>query len=187
MALESKFTKQYFNQIFTLFLESIRPKERKTFKAYDGLNNVFNLAYEILSWKAHRALVKAKLEPYLVFLHSTQFGKPSLVCDFQELYRHLIDDFLIQYSENLGSNDFIVKNEDLTRKKKGKRVYLNDMQTNDIMKKLNEFFESGIDVPRIRIGEKQTVETLINEEALLFSKYLRNEKKDWVPREGIIF
>jgi hypothetical protein len=29
------------------------------------------------------------------------------------------------------------------------------------------------------------IETLINEEALLFAKYLRNEKKEWIPRIGI--
>jgi hypothetical protein len=31
----------------------------------------------------------------------------------------------------------------------------------------------------------QTIETLINEEALLFAKYLREEKKEWLPRVGI--
>ena len=31
-------------------------------------------------------------------------------------------------------------------------------------------------------GKKQTVETLINEEALLFAKYLRNERETWIPR-----
>ena len=76
----------------------------------------------MLSWKIHRALINAKLEPYLGFLHSTQFGKPSLVCDFQELYRHLIDNFLIQYCQKLNKKDFIVKTEDLTRNKKGKRT-----------------------------------------------------------------
>lgn len=60
---------QNFNQIFSLFSEKIRPKGRRTFKAYDGTNNLFNLAYEILSWKVHRALIKTKLEPYLGFLH----------------------------------------------------------------------------------------------------------------------
>jgi hypothetical protein len=35
------------------------------------------------------------------------------------------------------------------------------------------------------MGDKQEFETLINEEALLLSMYLRNEKKDWVPRIGI--
>ena len=70
---------------------------RISFKAYDGLNNTFNLAYAVLKWKVHRAVLKAKLEPYLGFLHSEQFGKPSLVCDFMELYGCLVDGFLIQY------------------------------------------------------------------------------------------
>ena len=35
---------------------------------------------------------------------------------------------------------------------------------------------------RLRNGERQTVETLINEEAQLFAKYLRSEVKSWVPR-----
>jgi CRISPR/Cas system-associated endonuclease Cas1 len=60
MAYESTFTKHYFNQIFSLFQEKIRPDVRRTFKAYDGTNNLFNLAYEMLSWKVHRALITAK-------------------------------------------------------------------------------------------------------------------------------
>jgi hypothetical protein len=35
-----------------------------------------------------------------------------------------------------------------------------------------------IHTDRIKIGSKQEIETLINEEALLFAKYLRGEKKD---------
>jgi hypothetical protein len=50
------------------------------------------------------------------------------------------------------------------------------------MDKLDEFFESRIDVPRIKFGKKQSIETLINEECLLFARYLRNEKCDWIPR-----
>jgi len=60
----------------------------------------------MLQWKVHRAVIKAKLEPYLGFLHSVQFGKPSLVCDLQELYRYLVDDFLIEYCRGLRKRDF---------------------------------------------------------------------------------
>ena len=122
--IEGRYTKRYFDQIFSLLPEPIRPEHRKGFKAYDGTNNIFNLAYEILSWKVHRALIKAKLEPYLGFLHSVQHGKPSLVCDFMEIYRYLIDDFLIEYCRNLKSKDFIVKTEKIARNKQGKREYL---------------------------------------------------------------
>ena len=58
--------------------------------------------------------------------------------------------------------------------------------TKDLMKKLNEFFESKIEISRIRVGNKQTIETLINEEALLFAKYLRNEREMWTPRIAVL-
>jgi hypothetical protein len=48
--------------------------------------------------------------------------------------------------------------------------------------RLNSFFESIVEVPRIRRGNRQTVETLINEEALQLARYLRSEKPTWNPR-----
>jgi len=181
MQIEAKFSQFYFRQIFQLIPERIRPERRKTFKAYDGVNNLFNLAYELLAWKVHRALINAKLEPYLGFLHSEQFGKPSLVCDFQELYRYLIDDFVVQYCQQIGKRDFTFKTEKLSAQKKGKREYLNDVETKIFTARLNDFFETSIEIPRIKVGNRQTVETLINEEALLLAKYLRKKCKDWIP------
>jgi hypothetical protein len=108
--------------------------------------------------------------------------KLSLVCDFQELYRYLIDDFLIQYCQGISTKDFVTKAENATRKKKGKREYLNNSETNELLRELNRFFEVKVEVKRIRNGEHQTLETLINEEAMLFAKYLRGEAKAWLPR-----
>ncbi|MHA2426945.1 MAG: hypothetical protein ACXADB_02825 [Candidatus Hermodarchaeia archaeon] len=50
------------------------------------------------------------------------------------------------------------------------------------MKQLDKFFESYIEIPRMKVGKKQTVETLINEEALLLAKFLRDEIDVWNPR-----
>jgi CRISPR-associated protein Cas1 len=182
MSIEGHFSEKYFNQILSLIPESVRPDCRRTFKAYDGVNNIFNLAYEILSWKVQHALIKAKLEPYLGFLHSTAKGKPSLICDFMELYRYLVDDFVIQYCRKLNRKDFTVKSEDFSTKRKGKREYLNDSQTHDLAETLNQCFQSKIRMPRVRMGEQQEIETLIYEEALLLAMFLRNERESWKPR-----
>ena len=53
------------------------------------------------------------------------------------------------------------------------------------MKRLYRYFERKVDVPRIRVGKRQTIETLINEEALLLAKYLRDERKTWTPRIAV--
>jgi CRISPR-associated endonuclease Cas1 len=178
---ESKYSRKYFSQIFQMFDSEIRPSSRKTFLAYDGLNNTFNLAYEILRWKVHIALLNAKLEPYLGFLHSLQYGKPSLACDFQELYRYLIDDFIISYCKDISKRDFEYKTEKRANRK-AKRQYLNNELANEFTNLLNNYFLSKVNIPRMKVGNKQEIETLISEEALLFAKYLRGEIKAWNPR-----
>lgn len=41
-------------------------------------------------------------------------------CDFLELYRYMIDDFLIEYCRNINPKDFSVKAENIGKKKEGK-------------------------------------------------------------------
>ena len=182
MSYEGKFSEQYFRNVFGLFNEAFRPERRTTFKAYDGLDNIFNLAYRVLSWKVHIALIKAKLEPYLGFLHGIQFGLPSLVCDFEDLYRYLIDDFLVGFCQTVKAKDFVLKNEEYSKGKVGKREYLNEDKNRELVRTLDRYFEEKVELPRIKRGSRQEIETLINEEALLFASYLRGEKQSWSPR-----
>jgi CRISPR-associated protein Cas1 len=179
--IEGKCAEQYFGRIFSLFPEELRPMKRKSFHAYDGVNNLFNLAYELLFAKCYVSLIKAHLETHLGFLHCNVFGRPSLVCDFTELYRYLVDDFLIEYSQDLKRKDFIAKTE-LFNEKKGKRIYLNDSKTKEMTKGVHGLFLKTVKIPRVRYGSIQEIESLIYEESLLLAKYLRNGQQDWTPR-----
>ncbi len=172
----------YFNQIFKLFPEKFRPEKRIGYKAYDGINNIFNFGYYVLKCRVYKALLKAKLEPFLGYVHSLQYSKPSLVCDFQELYRFLIDDYLIERCQKLHKNDFVVVTDFMMHLRMGKKIHLCEYETNDLADGLNSLFNKMVEIPRIKVGKKQTLDTLISEEALLFAKYLRNEKTFWNPR-----
>jgi len=99
--IESHLSKRYLHEVFKLFPKHLRTENRNAFGAYEPLNNLLNLSYDVLAWKIFKALLKARLEPYLGFIHSIQQNKPSLVCDFQELYRPYIDNFLIQHAKTL--------------------------------------------------------------------------------------
>jgi CRISPR/Cas system-associated endonuclease Cas1 len=114
-------------------------------------------------------------------MHSLIFGRPSLVCDFEEIYRYLVDDFLIRYSQKLKPKDFIARTE-VFNDKKGKRIYLNKPRTEELTKGLHEYFRVKVEIPRVKYGNKQEIESLINEEALLLAKFLRGEKSEWIPR-----
>ena len=135
--------------------------------------------------ESYIAPLRAKLEPFLGFLRSQQFGKPSLACDFQELYRYLIDDFIIGYCRDLSKRDFAYKKE-MHSNKKAKRQYLKDDLANEFTNRLNDYFLSKVSIPRMKIGNEQEIETLINEEALLFAKFLREETKVGIP-ESLTF
>jgi CRISPR-associated protein Cas1 len=185
-AIESHNSRFYFKQIFGLIPEKIRPANRTGYKSYDGINNVFNFGYYVLRCRIHKALINAKLEPYLGYLHTVQFGKPSLVCDFQELYRYLIDDYLIERCQKMHKSDFVVVTDFMMHLKMGKKIHLCEYKTDDLADGLNDLFNKIVDVERIKHGNRQTIDTLISEEALLFAKYLRNERPNWIPRSPII-
>jgi len=177
MHFEAMYSKAYFQQLFSLLPKKIKPTSRQTFNAYDGVNNLFNLAYEVLSWKVYQAVLRAKLEPYLGFMHSLQPQKPSFVCDFMEIYRYLIDYFVIEYC---------IKNKDLlfalNYQNKGSRLFLNRAGTKKFVNALHEFLHQHVSIARFRHGLRQQIETLISEEAFLFAQYIRKEKSIWQPR-----
>jgi hypothetical protein len=72
--------------------------------------------------------------------------------------------------------------EDYSVNRKRNREFLDDSMTNNLVKGLNEYFQSYVDVSRVRVGLRQKTETFIDEEALLLAQYLRNEKQTWIPK-----
>jgi len=93
-----------------------------------------------------------------------------------------VDDFAIQFCKNVNASDFVLKSEDCSANRKGMRQYLNEEKTNELINGLNRYFERKVQIPRIRRGERQEIETLIAEEALRFADYLRNGREMWIPR-----
>jgi len=80
------------------------------------------------------------------------------------------------------ASDFILKDKDCSSNRKGKRQYLGEKKNRDLLNRLDKYFEKRVAIPRMRRGEHQEIETLIDEEALLLAKFLRNERKTWIPR-----
>jgi hypothetical protein len=102
---------------------------------------------------------------------------------FASLYKtRIICDLLPSFRKK----DFVVVTDFMMCLKMGKRIHLCEYEADSLAEGLNQLFERKIDVPRIKHGKTQTIDTLINEEALLLAKYLRNENKDWIPRIGNI-
>jgi len=174
LALEGHCTDRYYEQIFQLLPETLRINKRKTYQAYDGVNNLLNLAYTMLKWKVIKAILNSKLELYLGFIHSVKFGKPSLVCDLMELYRYLCDDYVIQFCLKLNKREFTVKTESCSSNRKGKREYLNNEKTMNLMRNLTEYFEKTVNVARIMHGNRQSLDKRANPQLARAREELNN-------------
>jgi CRISPR/Cas system-associated endonuclease Cas1 len=110
-------------------------------ESLNGVNNTFNLAYTMLKYRVHSAILKAHLEPYLSFVYAEAQSKPSLICDIMEIYRSLNDNFLIEFCETLNPKDFILKSEWFSVNRLGKRQELNREKTKELTEKLNEYLK----------------------------------------------
>jgi CRISPR/Cas system-associated endonuclease Cas1 len=122
----------------------------------------------------------------LGYLHSRQFGKTSLMCDLQELYRYLIDDCLIRLGKTLRKGDFRrVYFGYRNKRNKYPRLFLKKEKHRELERCLHDCFEFKTMIPRVKgkgHSKHQTIETLVNEEAMLLARFLRNEKKVWKSR-----
>ncbi|MDI6819694.1 MAG: CRISPR-associated endonuclease Cas1 [Candidatus Hodarchaeaceae archaeon] len=106
-------------------------------------------------------------------MHSIQFAKPSLVCDIQEIFRGMIDKFLIGYAQKLNQDSF---------ERKGERMFLKRKESYKLIKAINKLLDRRIEHQRIKkYGEHSKIRTAIGEEPMKLAQYLRDEKENYEP------
>jgi len=91
MGYEGNTSKNYYKIISKLLPDKYQFFGRSSRPAKDPFNAFLNYGYGILYGKVERALVIAGLDPYIGLLHTDNYNKKSLVFDFIEPYRILID------------------------------------------------------------------------------------------------
>ena len=123
-----------------------------------------NLGYEILKGEVYKAVLEAHLDPYLGCLHSVQFSKPSLVCDLQELFRASIENFLVEYHQNIVPESF---------EQRGKRFFLKKEEKLKLILELNNLFQKKIPYNRRNYSKTVKIQAIIKEETIKIAQYLR--------------
>lgn len=87
MGIEGYCSSQYFS-----CLSQIVPFKERQHSAKDPFNAMLNYGYGILYSEIEKACILAGLDPYLGFLHTDRYGKPSMVLDMIEEFRQPIVD-----------------------------------------------------------------------------------------------
>ncbi len=87
LGLEGIAAKTYWETL-SMFL----PFDGRKPESSDSVNVLLNYGYGILYAQAERACVLAGLDPFLGFLHTDRYGKPSMALDLMETFRPLCVD-----------------------------------------------------------------------------------------------
>lgn len=174
-ALEEQFSRHFYAQIFPILPKWIRVKKRIKRNAVEPFNNLLNLSFEILEWKILKAILTSKMEAYLGFLHSIQYGKPSLCCDLIEPFRPYMIHFLIHYSKTLTSKDF---EKHYVIKDHYPRYFLKHETAWNLIENINkQFFEAYVPIQRNRKhGKRMTFETFIDEYVSSIAHFINTDK-----------
>ena len=95
MGLEGQASRSYWSAMSLLLPETYRFEGRSRNPAQDPFNCLLNYAYGVLYGLVERACLLAGLDPYIGFLHTDHYNKPSLVFDLIENYRVWADETVV--------------------------------------------------------------------------------------------
>lgn len=95
LGLEGEMARRYFAQ-FGAFLRHMPWQGRSRQPPRDPVNALLSLCYMLVLGDLISAAWGAGFEVGIGFLHAIQSTRPSLACDFLELFRPQIDQFVIQ-------------------------------------------------------------------------------------------
>jgi CRISPR-associated protein Cas1 len=127
LGLEGSATARYFG-VFGQLLKDDWDFERRTKRPpRDPVNSLLSFGYVLLMNQVASAVSIVGLDPYVGFLHSSQFGKPALPLDVMEPFRPLIVDSVVLTLLNNGMLSWDDFQEELGAWRltdKGRRTFL---------------------------------------------------------------
>ncbi len=92
LGLEGNISRIYFQALSRMLPRKYTFANRSSRPAKDVFNAFLNYGYGVLYSKVEKALIIAGLDPYIGLLHTDNYNKKSLVFDFIEPYRILVEE-----------------------------------------------------------------------------------------------
>lgn len=131
MGLEGQAGRVYWEAINELLPDKFRFAARSRNPAQDEFNCLLNYAYGVLYGTVERACILAGLDPYVGFVHTDHYNKPSLVFDLIECYRIWADETVVGLfaAREVLQDMFDRLHNGLTLNKQGKAVLMERFTT----------------------------------------------------------
>ena len=126
LGLEGRAGRTYWETVSLLLPVHYRFAGRSRNPAQDAFNCLLNYAYGMLYGIVERACLLAGLDPYIGFIHTDHYNKPSLVFDLIEQYRIWADETVIGLfsARKIKQGQFDKLSNGFTLNKEGKAVLI---------------------------------------------------------------
>ncbi|MBX6423224.1 CRISPR-associated endonuclease Cas1 [Thermosulfurimonas sp. F29] len=182
--IEGMASRHYFEGLGTLLKRSgFEFRERTRRPPRDPVNALLSLGYTLLLSRIWSLVETAGLDPYLGFLHSPDYGKPSLVLDLMEEWRPVIVDTVVIRVLNWKT----IKPEDFTQEtfpdeeepKEIQPVKLGRAGLKKFVKQFQERLkEEALYPPR---GKRFRYADILREQVYLLARVLKGESPEYRP------
>jgi len=173
MGLEGAGTASYFGVFGRLLKDDWGFTRRQRRPPRDPVNALLSFSYVLLMNQVASAVSIVGLDPYVGFLHSSQFGKPALALDVMEAFRPLVADSVVLTVLNnrmLNRKDFREELGAWRLTDGGRRVFL---------AKLEERLDTEIRHPVF--GYRASYRRCLELEVRLVAKWLTGEIEQFRP------
>jgi group II intron reverse transcriptase/maturase/CRISPR-associated endonuclease Cas1 len=165
MAVEAQAAIIYWELVQELINDDSDFSGRERKGAKDLVNSMLNYGYAILYARVTEAIMAAKLNPTISFLHVSNSSKPSLAFDLIELFRQqAVDRVVISILQ-----------------KKEKIVINNGWLDNDSRAKLTQNIYERLHRYELFRGEKRRFSDIIKLQALALAKFINEESESFKP------
>jgi CRISPR-associated protein Cas1 len=163
--LEAQAAQAYWYMYEKILDEYIHFPGRKTQGAEDTVNVMLNYGYGILYARIWRAVIKAKLSPFIGFLHSDKRNAAAFIFDFIEEFRQQAVDRVVA--------SMISKREKMEIKEGRFKGDTKALLAQNITGRLNDF--------EIFRKKRMRLEDIIQHQAEDFARFLNDEIKTYKP------
>lgn len=140
----------------------------------DNVNALLSFGYSLLAREIEAALISVGLDPYVGFLHTDRPGRISLALDIMEEFRAVFVDRFVLTLINLRQitkKDFIKKESGaIVLTDNARKLFLSEWQKRKYENVIHPF-----------LGEKVRIGLFPYIQAIILSRYLRNEIETYVP------
>jgi len=119
--LEGYASSVYFNAFKSLLKQDLGFVSRVRRPPRDPVNSLLSFGYTLLVYDAQAAIRTVGLDPFLGFLHSPEYSKPSLALDLMEEFRTIVVDSVVL---RLINNDMLKEDDFAKETERGGMVRL---------------------------------------------------------------